>query len=341
MSAYFAKSVVPADYACGIISAAVARGLNQDELLRLARIMPGQLEGRRARIAVAQFSRLYSVIANKLDDEAVGLHSRPARVGGIELLCRAALTATTLADCLPILALGLNVVLGDFRVTYQPPQGDLPARLYFGERVPIRGDRVLAHELALLTVYGVMSWVFARSVPLVAVALPYSRHQQALALRLLMPAPMHFDADEAALMFPPEALSLRIARTAEDVSRWMRRAPASLIEALVARADLSSQIVLLLQESMPQLLTLNAVAERLAMSPRTLHRKLVQQGTSFQRIKDDWRLRLAMQRLSCTDIPVKQIAVDLGFSDQAAFRRAFTHWAGRPPGAYRQPALAR
>ena len=52
--------------------------------------------------------------------------------------------------------------------------------------------------------------------------------------------------------------------------------------------------------------------------------------------QDRWRFRLAAQRLSCSDMPVKQIALELGFSDQATFRRAFAHWAGKPPGAWRR-----
>lgn len=328
--------MVPARYARGILDAAVARGLARDALLAAARIDEGQLLGRHARVSIIQFSRLYGGIAAGLQDEACGMHSRPTPPGAIETLCRAALTTATLEEYLPVAARGMNLMLGDLRAEYVPATEGRLARINFIETVTIAGDRQLAYELALLTIYGVMAWLFGRRVPLAAVHLPFARPRHAVGLRLLLAPPPQFGAPVACVEFAPEIMPMRVMRAPNEVARWMRRAPASIIEVLMSGAELSARIIGLLQQSMPQLLTLEEVAAHLAMSPRTLHRKLASQGESFQQIKDGWRLRIAVQRLSCTDMSVKQIAADLGFSDQATFRRAFAQWAGHPPGRYRQ-----
>ncbi len=328
--------VMPARYAKGMLAIAGAHGLPVDELLALARIEPALLESRRGRISILQFSRLYGAMALALGDEGVGLHARVTPPGAVELLCRAALGTTTLDECLRVLARGLSVVLGDLQASYLPARDGQPARLLLDERLPLQTDRVMAYEFALLTVCGMLAWLFGRRVPVAEVSLPFPPPRHALGLRLLRPQRTQFHAGSAGLAFAPEVLGLRIVRSPDDLQRWIRRAPASLVEALYIRDSLSARIMELLQTSLPQLPALDEVAERLAMSPRTLHRRLSAQGESYQQIKDRWRFRLAAQRLSCSDMPVKQIALELGFSDQATFRRAFAHWAGKPPGAWRR-----
>lgn len=331
--------VMPARYARGLLAAAEARGLSRAALMRQARIAESDLSGQSARISAKQFSHLYGGIVIGLQDEACGLHSRTVPLGGIEMLCRATLTTSTLQNGLPVMARCIALVMGDFRAEFQPESKGQPARLTLLEITPPAGDRALAYELALFTLCGIFAWLFGRSTPLATVSLPFSKPRHALALSMLLAAPLRFDAEAASIEFAPHTMSLPLVRTADEISRLMCRAPASLIEVLLGQAELPTRLVAMLQQSMPNPLTLEDAASQMAMSPRTLHRKLAALGESFQSIKDGWRLRQAMHLLSCTDIPVKQIADDLGFSDQATFRRAFTLWAGHPPGTLRRARM--
>lgn len=328
---------VPKRYINSILASAVGRGLDSDILLKQARIAPDTLLQARARFSLIQYSRLYGAIALALDDEGVGLHTRQTPLGAIETLCRAGMSATTLDECLYVLSRALSSVLGDFQVTYERATETTPPALLFSERTALKGDRALVYEVGLLTTYGLIVWLFGRRVPLVSVSLPFAEPRYAFGLRMLSVEKVAL-GPVARLAFAPSALSMRVARSPAEISRWVRRTPASIVETLAERAELSSQIISLFQESPQQLPTLQEVAVMMAMSPRTLHRKLIEQGESFQQIKDRWRFRIAMQQLSCTENSVKQIAAELGFSDQATFRRAFSNWAGKPPGAYRRGA---
>ncbi|MEM6929352.1 MAG: helix-turn-helix transcriptional regulator [Myxococcota bacterium] len=69
------------------------------------------------------------------------------------------------------------------------------------------------------------------------------------------------------------------------------------------------------------------------MSPRTLRRRLEQEGTTPQQVIDRILSRRAQAMLQ-GGAAVKQVAHDLGFSDTSAFSRAFTRWTGHRPSAF-------
>jgi AraC-like DNA-binding protein len=88
---------------------------------------------------------------------------------------------------------------------------------------------------------------------------------------------------------------------------------------------------MLLQEQ-PGAATAEALAHALAMSPRTLHRQLQEEGASLQALKDEVRQEQAMHLLRRTARPVKQVAQAVGFRSEKAFRgRSATGRARRPP----------
>jgi AraC-like DNA-binding protein len=68
--------------------------------------------------------------------------------------------------------------------------------------------------------------------------------------------------------------------------------------------------------------SLQGVAQQLAQSPRSLQRRLQQEGFSFQAILDDVRLELARYyEQTCNDLPKKELADRLGFIDTASLSR--------------------
>lgn len=85
-----------------------------------------------------------------------------------------------------------------------------------------------------------------------------------------------------------------------------------------------------------QLPTEERIAALLGCSCRTLRRHLAQEGTSLRDLLDDVRLERAAVELAHGELPLAELAAELGFSDQTAFTRAFSRWTGRAPGAYRR-----
>jgi AraC-like DNA-binding protein len=80
---------------------------------------------------------------------------------------------------------------------------------------------------------------------------------------------------------------------------------------------------------------LAAVAGRMAMSPRTLRRRLREEDTSFREVVGDVRKGLALDYLETSDLPLEEIATLLGYEDAANFNRAFRRWMGVAPARHR------
>lgn len=73
------------------------------------------------------------------------------------------------------------------------------------------------------------------------------------------------------------------------------------------------------------------VAGLLAMSERTLQRRLAEEGTSFSAVVDDTRRALARQSLEAGELSLKMLSFQLGFSEPSAFYRACKRWFGMTP----------
>jgi len=76
------------------------------------------------------------------------------------------------------------------------------------------------------------------------------------------------------------------------------------------------------------------------MSPRTLRRRLAEEGTSFRGVLERIRFEAAEERLREPTLSLAEIAAELGYADQANFARAFRGWTGESPSAYRRRRLA-
>lgn len=81
--------------------------------------------------------------------------------------------------------------------------------------------------------------------------------------------------------------------------------------------------------------SMEAVAQELGISTRTLRRNLQQQGVSFTDVYDGVRKDLAIEYLQASNLTAENIGQLLGFAELANFRRAFKRWTGVPPSSYR------
>lgn len=77
------------------------------------------------------------------------------------------------------------------------------------------------------------------------------------------------------------------------------------------------------------------VARQLGMEPRTLQRRLREQGQSFAELQAHARYRLALRLLETTTLDIETISEKLGFSDRRSFTRAFQGWNGMSPSEFR------
>jgi AraC-like DNA-binding protein len=87
--------------------------------------------------------------------------------------------------------------------------------------------------------------------------------------------------------------------------------------------------------------TIEDIADGLHVSPRTLQRRLQDEGSSFQRVLEEARHQLARRYLNNSVLELNEAAYLLGYNDANSFVRAFRTWEGVPPAQWREKQRAR
>lgn len=108
-----------------------------------------------------------------------------------------------------------------------------------------------------------------------------------------------------------------------------------LLTELKSRIGVAGEIRALLLRDIANAPTLAAIAKLLDVSDRSLRRQLSEQGISFRGLRDELRMQIALKYLRTTELANEDIALALGFSDAANFRRAFRRWTNKSPSEIR------
>lgn len=151
----------------------------------------------------------------------------------------------------------------------------------------------------------------------------------------MIPGVVSFDADAHRLIFPREYLDRRIeTANAAAMKLATEQCERELEEASRIRTFRDRVRGLLFVEG--GVLSLEAIAKKLATSPRTLKRRLADEGTTYTELLDELRSKRAMELIANPELTLDEIASRLGYSDVANFSRAFRRWTGSAPGSYRR-----
>ena len=335
------NATVAIGFVTGMLAGMTRAGYDPTPLLTATGIDASRLVAPAARIPLAAYAELYNRVAAALDDEACGLFSAPLRCGGFEFLARALLGARTLEEALARLSRFLRVLLPD--MTASVSRNGNHALLCIAENRPLAetvddGGRVFAFEWLLRLIHGLACWLAGRGLALDAVAFPYPRPPHAADYALIYTANSTFDARQPAVLvarFQANLLDLPVRRDEEALQRFLDGAPGRI--ATLYRRDRDTVVAVRdrLRMALPALPGLDEVAAALHVSPRSLHRRLAEEGANFRQIKDALRRDLALARLAKSDAPVATIAAELGYADPSAFYRACVEWTGSAPSDYR------
>jgi AraC-like DNA-binding protein len=146
-----------------------------------------------------------------------------------------------------------------------------------------------------------------------------------------------FDQSDCALVFDPNVLTLPIKTSDSDSRDALTRHAEELMDALPVDASLKSQVQRVLANELrggnPMI---DNVAAKLSMHPKTLRRRLKEEGTTHSDLLEALRRELAERYLGAPDLNVTEVAFLLGYSDASAFNKAFRRWFEVPPLTYRQ-----
>ncbi|WP_341643907.1 AraC family transcriptional regulator [Thauera sp. SDU_THAU2] len=141
--------------------------------------------------------------------------------------------------------------------------------------------------------------------------------------------PCLFDQPRCELIYDNSILDQKPQMAHQLTAALVQEMCDQLIGQTMEPENLSTKVYQILVGKPGELPSMDTIAHMLNMSSRTLRRHLEMEGTSFQAIIDDVRCSLALKYLKTTRMSTSDIAMLLGFSDAANFRRALKRWTGK------------
>jgi len=326
-------ATVPISLVNGFLAAVRPNKSSVNAFAERAGISQSLLDEPNARVTRVQFSTLYRMLAIELDDEMAGILSRPLRNGFLKYLCLACLDSPRLAVAMHRFGQFFHLILDD--VVFESSQVDDRARIAILAPRGSEAISVLGMELLLKLAHGVASWLVAQRIPLLQVEFAFSRPAHASDYLYLFPGPVLFDRAQTSMQFDARFFALPIRRRKLDLRDFLTRAPEDWIFTSFSEQLTSHRVRQILESALPHIPDLYAVTQAMHCSPRTLSRRLEAEGTTFLAVKTELRRDIAIRRLTTTNDTLSAIAFEVGFDDATAFHRAFRHWTGSTPGAYR------
>ena len=166
------------------------------------------------------------------------------------------------------------------------------------------------------------------------VGLPFRRPPHAAVLREAVGAPIRFGAQRMELVFPATNLARPLATADALLHRMMSERIAEL-EATAPRSLATEVRQLLRALVLTKTCTPRIVGLRLGVPVRTLNRRLAEQGTSVSALRDEVRRDTACHLLAQSGKTAGDVGRLLGYTEPAAFTRAFRRWTGIGPAQWR------
>lgn len=301
-------------------------------LLQRAGLQGGPMDPQQ-RVTLEDIAQLYQLAAPETGDEMMGLWSRPIRPRALQHLVTVQREASSLVSALYRFSTFWNLLLDDFRLelVHRPDEVELALIPYSKETRPQR----FGHMLILKLAHGLLSWLAGAETAVKAVRFAFARPDFAADYAVVFPCPVEFDTPNTSILFDPSQFNRPITRSPAEASVFLERAPRDWIFTSSRAHTHSLRVRAYLYGAEWQTCQLPEVAAGLRMTPRTLNRRLREEGTSFQEIKDALRRDIAIRALQQGTDSIEQISFDTGFSAPANFHRAFRKWTSRTPGSYR------
>jgi AraC-like DNA-binding protein len=150
-------------------------------------------------------------------------------------------------------------------------------------------------------------------------------------------AAVHFGCPLTRLVFDASLLELPVVGADPQLGSLLERQAEELLAGSRRDGAFAGRVRQLIKEGLPGgEARVDAACRRLGVSPRTLQRKLREEGTSFQALLEESQRALAEFYLREPGVAICEVSYLTGFSQPSAFHRAFRRWTGLTPKEFRR-----
>jgi AraC-like DNA-binding protein len=313
------------------------RNIEVAPLLRRAGLSEHDLENRQRRISANAQAKFLECAAEALGDSAFGLHlAQQANLREAGVLFYVTSAARTLGETLPLYERYCRIVNEAVRVK--------PLRIQNGLIVEINFVGLSRHhfrhnaEFILAANLKGMRENVGRNIRPIGVTFAHPRNSNLQEFERFFGCPVEYGSASDQWSFSNETLAVPLIsgdpyllQTLQPFCDQAARERNTAAETLRSSVENEAQKLLPHGKANRQ-----AVARALAMSERTLSRRLAEEGTSYEEIVEQLRRSLAFQYINAPSISVSQIAWLLGYEGATSFNHAFVRWTGRSPSSVRK-----
>jgi AraC-like DNA-binding protein len=311
-----------------------ARGYEVNAVLREQGVDPILLRDPEARLPHAVAIRLWKAAGELTNDADLGLHVaeavQPGQFGALDYVLR---TSVNLGDAFRRLSAYDRILHDSAQVLFEINRD----HAIVSHRLPVPGGAPRPVSEFIVAAWLVTSRQ-ATGVDFAAVQVrfPHAAPADVSEHRRVFGCQLKFGHSRSELVLSRRLVDLPL-RKADPVLQEIVEAQVVALLAKLPKAEATTDAVrrFLAEELSNGQPKLEQLAPRLRMSPRTLHRRLEQEGTNFRQVLAEVRRELAVRHLVERRFAIGEIAFLLGFSEVSAFHRAFKQWTGHAPHAYR------
>lgn len=322
--------------AFGYVEFGAAHGLSREALLRAAGLSEEMRGDPDARISQFSYVVLWRELISGLPDVVVPVELvRALDISSLGVTAQIVLRADDITQASQIVerfmhltdtAMGMSWLsrgeLVGFAITHRPE--------VMAMRFPI--------ELMLGIGFRLLSHAAYAAIPLREVTFAHPAGYPVAAYEDLFGVPVRFEASESALWLSRDAMSIPFAGRDPIARRYLEAHAEQMLASLPApEPPVVSQIRdAILVELATSSGELSRVARRVAMSTRTVQRRLEEAGTTYQDLVDDVRAAMARSLLRDRARSIEDVAFELGYADLKGFYRAFRRWTATTPAEWRR-----
>ena len=309
--------------------------LDADALLERAGIDRDVIDSPGQRVDADKLASVLVGIWDELGDEAMSLSASPVPRGSFYMMGKLTVHEPNLRKAVEQIIRFYTLVTGAYAMNLRIEADRV--YLTFELVEPALDEEHLLAEIHLMCLHRYSSWLIAENIPPIETYFSYAEPRQVKEYAFLFPGKHVFNAPYMGFCFGSKFLDKEIVQDVRTLKTFMRRCPVELFLQPKTDFSLTSEVKSMLQRNLEDgFPSANDIAEGLHLTRRTLMRKLSDEGSSFQQIKDLIRRDRAIYLLTNQSLGVARIAQKVGFSDAAVFARAFKAWTGQTPRDYRE-----
>ncbi|MEH6649329.1 MAG: AraC family transcriptional regulator [Motiliproteus sp.] len=321
-------------YLHAAMKGAVRQGWKPEQLLQQSGIPISLLNTPEQPITAQQLSQLFRTIWRCTGDENLGFSPQSCPYGSFALMAELVIHSKTLGGMLKQAVRYCSTLREELETGLIQQDGQLVVTLNLRQS-QWDTDHTL-QELLLLVWQRLISWLVGYKVLPTLTRFNYPTPDHAAEYLLMYGRSIEFDQPSSGFSISDRLLHLPIIRSEHDLKAFMANFPAIILHRPRHGDTIKQQIQqLLLQQDFSAMPTLTMVADHLHLTPRTLRRKLALEGVQYRQLKDQIRRDKAIRLLTRENLSINQVSQHTGFSEPAAFCKAFKKWTGTQPSLYR------